>query len=94
MDFAPLIGQREGDVLKMLESNIRGGMLHIRQNKTGTSLWIKSRERSCPYAFLVPGSGVRVIGGRKFPKGKAAGRNASEPRRSLVTLIGEADPLV
>ena len=55
---------------------------------------LKSRERSCPYAFLAPGGGVRVIGGRKFPKGKAAGRNASEPRRSLVTLNGEADPLL
>lgn len=55
----------------------------------GISSGLKSRERSCPYAFLAPGSGVRVIGGRKFPKGKAAGRNASEPRRSLVTRMEE-----
>ena len=48
---------------------------------------LKSRERSCPYAFLAPGSGVRVIGGHKFLKGKAAGRNASEPGRSLVTQM-------
>ena len=58
----------------------------------GISSGLKSRERSCPYAFLAPGSGVRVIGCRKFPKGKAAGRNASEPRRSLVTQM-EKPPL-
>ena len=55
----------------------------------GISRGLKSRERSCPYTFLAPGSGVRVIGCRKFPKGKAAGRNASEPRRSLVTQMEE-----
>ena len=55
----------------------------------GISSGLKSRERSCPYTFLAPGSGVRVIGCRKFPKGKAAGRNASEPRRSLVTQMEE-----
>ena len=53
----------------------------------GISSGLKSRERSCPYTFLAPGSGVRVIGCRKFPKGKAAGRNASEPGRSLVTQM-------
>jgi hypothetical protein len=36
----------------------------------GISSGLKSRERSCPYAFLAPGSGVRVIGGRKFPRAK------------------------
>jgi integrase len=34
MDIALLTGQREGDVLKMQESDIRDGLLHIRQNKT------------------------------------------------------------
>ena len=50
---------------------------------------LKSRERSCPYAFLAPGSGVRVIGGREFLMGKAAGRNASEPTCSLVNELEE-----
>ncbi len=36
----------------------------------GISSGLKSRERSCPYAFLAPGSGVRIIGGRKFPRAK------------------------
>jgi len=36
----------------------------------GISSGFKSRERSCPYAFLAPGSGVRVIGGREFPRAK------------------------
>ena len=31
------------------------------------------------------GSGFLATGGREFPSGKAAGRNASEPARSLVT---------
>jgi hypothetical protein len=34
---------------------------------------LKPRERSCPYAVLAPGSGVRVIEDRKFLMGKAAG---------------------
>jgi hypothetical protein len=33
---------------------------------------------------VVQGSGVLVTEGRKFPIGKAAGRNASEPACSLV----------
>ena len=32
--------------------------------------------------------------GRKFPIGKAAGRNASEPTGSLVTQYEDADPMV
>jgi hypothetical protein len=36
----------------------------------GISSGFKSRERSCPYVFLAPGSGVRVIGGREFPRAK------------------------
>ena len=39
------------------------------------------------FAPVVQGSGVLVTGGRKFPIGKAAGRNASEPRSSLVNPI-------
>jgi len=34
-----------------------------------------------------------VTGCRKFPIGKAAGRNASEPRCSLVNDCEEADPV-
>lgn len=36
----------------------------------GISSGLKSRERSCPYAFPAAGSGVRVIGGRQFPRAK------------------------
>lgn len=38
MDIALLTGQREGDVIKMQESDIRDGFLHVRQNKTKTPL--------------------------------------------------------
>ncbi len=32
----------------------------------GISSGLKSRERNCPYAFLAPGSSVRVIGSRQL----------------------------
>jgi len=48
---------------------------------------LKSRPGNYPYAPVVQGSGVLVTGGRKFPIGKAAGRNASEPGCSLVKLM-------
>ena len=35
-----------------------------------------------------------MIRGREFPNGKMVGRSASEPISSLVTIRGEADPLV
>ena len=54
---------------------------------------LKSRPGSCPFILVAQGSGVRVTGGRKFPNGKAAGRNASEPARSLVKLFEDADPV-
>ena len=54
---------------------------------------MKSRPGNCPYAPVVLGSGVGVTWGRKFPKGKAAGRNESEPVGSLVTKEGDADPV-
>ncbi len=31
---------------------------------------LESRPRSCPFTSVAPGSGVRVIGGRKFPRAK------------------------
>ena len=43
---------------------------------------------------VVQGSGVLVTEGRKFPIGKAAGRNESEPICSLVTTYEDADPVV
>ena len=45
---------------------------------------LKSRPRNCPYTLVARRSGVRVIEGREFLNGKDAGRNASEPRSSLV----------
>ena len=55
---------------------------------------LKSRPGSYPFAPVVQGSGVLVTEGRKFPIGKAAGRNESEPGCSLVNLIEDADPVV
>jgi hypothetical protein len=52
----------------------------------------KSRPGSCPYTSVAQGSGVLVTGGRKFPIGKAAGRNESEPTRSLVKLKWRCRP--
>ena len=72
-----------------------GPLYDFRRNKSGKcpfavttvlSCGLKSRPGSYPYAPVVQGSGVRAIGGRKFPIGKAAGRNASEPTGSLVKL--------
>ena len=56
------------------------------------SIGLKSRPGNCPYTPVAQGSGVRVTGGRKFPIGKAAGRNASEPTRSLVKLFWRCRP--
>lgn len=38
IDLAYFIGQRPADVLKVSETDIRDGMLHVRQNKTGTAI--------------------------------------------------------
>lgn len=38
LDMAYLTGQRPADVLKMDERDVRGGFLHLRQNKTGMPL--------------------------------------------------------
>lgn len=62
MDLALLTGQREGDVLKMRDTDIQGGVLYVRQNKTRAALRI-----------LVTGQLAEVItriqtrGGRKGP---------------------------
>jgi hypothetical protein len=45
---------------------------------------LKSRPRNCPYALVARRSGVQVIESREFLNDKDAGRNASEPRSSLV----------
>jgi hypothetical protein len=57
------------------------------------SCGLKSRPGNCPYTSVAQGSGVLVTGCRKFPIGKAAGRNASEPRCSLVIRDEDADPV-
>lgn len=41
MDLAYLTGQRPGDVLKLSEMDVRDGVLHIDQGKTGTKLRIE-----------------------------------------------------
>ena len=48
---------------------------------------LKSRPRNCPYTLVARRSGVRAIEGREFLNDKDAGRNASEPRCSLVNLM-------
>lgn len=40
MDLAYLTGQRPGDLLKMMETDIRDGCLHVEQSKTKTKLRI------------------------------------------------------
>jgi len=60
---------------------------------TVCSSGLKSRPGNCPYAPVAQGSGVLATGGREFPIGKAAGRNASEPVRSLVNTVEDADPV-
>lgn len=60
MDLAYLTGQRPGDVLRMDETHIRDGILHVQQGKTGQRVRvavvgeladvidrIKTRKRSC-----------------------------------------------
>jgi 4-hydroxy-tetrahydrodipicolinate synthase len=66
--------------------------LSVRSNSC-SSCGLKFRPRSCPYALVAQGSGVLATGGREFPIGKAAGRSASEPRRSLVNSAEDADPV-
>jgi len=62
------------------------GIASVRSN-SWISNGFKSRPGSYPFAPVAQGSGVLATEGRKFPIGKAAGRNASEPVRSLVKLI-------
>lgn len=74
--LADLTGQRPGDVLRMSESHISGGVLHVRQGKTGAKLRIeiegelkrllaeiqafKSQFRVRPLALLVNESGEQL----------------------------------
>jgi hypothetical protein len=60
--------------------------MSVRSNDQ-SSYGLKSRPGSCPCAPVAQGSGVLATGGREFPAGKAAGRNASEPTRSLVNML-------
>ena len=41
MDLALYTGQRPGDLLRMQRSDIRDGVLHVRQGKTGTALRLR-----------------------------------------------------
>ena len=45
MDLAHLAGQRPGDSLRMREQDIRDGVLHVQQGKTGAKLRIKVEGR-------------------------------------------------
>ena len=53
---------------------------------TAQSSRLKSCPGNYPYAPVVQGSGVLVTRGRKFPIGKATGRNESELTGSLVNV--------
>ena len=55
----------------------------VRSN-SNLAIGLKSRPRNCPYTLVARRSGARVIEGREFLNDKDAGRNASEPRSSLV----------
>ena len=72
--------------------NLRNLRASVRSNNC-LSYGLKSRPGNCPYTPVAQGSGVLVTGCRKFPAGKAAGRNASEPRCSLVIRDEDADPV-
>lgn len=67
------------------------GMVSVRSNSCKFS-GFKSCLGSCPYTPVAQGSGVLATEGRKFPIGKALGRNESEPIRSLVKLNRRSRP--
>ena len=76
---------------KIILPSLSMGNMSVRSNSL-ISLGFKSRPGSCPYTPVAQGSGVLATGGRKFPIGKAAGRNESEPTRSLVKLNRRCRP--
>ena len=66
-------------------------MVSVRSN-SWISNGFKSRPGSFPFTPVAQGSGVLATRGRKFPIGKAAGRNESEPRSSLVNTNRRCRP--
>lgn len=54
-------GQRQADVLGMLWSDIKDGLLFVRQNKTGKKLWIPMHENLHAVLAEIPRVSVHVL---------------------------------
>lgn len=54
-------GQRQSDVLKMDWSMIREGVIHVRQEKAGTRLWVPLRRDLAAILETVPHSSTRIL---------------------------------
>ncbi len=65
--------------------------MSVRSNNC-ISCGFESRPGNCPFTPVAQGSGAVVTWGRKFPIGKAAGRNADEPTCSLVNKSRRCRP--
>lgn len=63
MDLAYLTGQRPADVLKMRETDIRDGMLSVKQGKTGKTLRLRLRGEDGQYNEL--GRLIEAMAARK-----------------------------
>lgn len=97
LDLAYLLGQRPGDLLKLSETDIRDGMLHLRQNKTGEPIRfavdgqladllkrIEARKREYPVrslALLVDERGSRLT--------RAKLRSRFEAARAMAGISGD-----
>lgn len=96
MDLAYLIGQRPADVLKLQETDIKGGILDLRQNKTGTPIRIQvagelaalierilARKRTYPVRAL-----ALLVDERGRPMTKAKLRGRFEKARTIAGIAG------
>ena len=54
-------GQRQGDVLEMTWTAVRGGLIEVRQEKTGKHLVIPAHQRLLAVLAEVPRSSVRIL---------------------------------
>lgn len=97
IDLAYFIGQRPADVLKVSETDIRDGALHVRQNKTGTPIRypvehglaeliarIRQRKRENDVHCL-----SLLVDERGKPMTKAKLRKRFEDARSAAGISGE-----
>lgn len=73
-------GQRQGDLLRMDWAMIREGVLHVRQEKTGTRLWIPLHRNLAAVLETIPRTSTRILtnaSGRPWQSGfKASWQDA------------------